>query len=218
MPFTMIHLRIGWNILSGIPGIKSPSDFLLGVLAPDAVHMRAHYHSDMKRASHLCVGDEKWGMITNDLEWQENVLGFLKNTRDLEHADYFLGYCVHILTDIQNNSKVWLPFRKTNQVVLDHGGGSLYHQESDKVDYEFYESFPHRKEIWRLIEIASGQDVKSVLMGDEVNAWKTYSLHERFKNRQLMDTSTNRYVLVEAMESFIREESVTIQELILGRV
>ena len=51
MPFPMIHLRIGWNILKGMGEIKRPADFLLGVLAPDAVHVRAHYNSDMKRAS-----------------------------------------------------------------------------------------------------------------------------------------------------------------------
>lgn len=216
MPFPMIHLRIGWNILNGTGEIKRPADFLLGVLAPDAVHVRAHYHSDMKRVSHLCVGDEKWGLITNDQEWQERVLRFLKDNRGSEHGDFLLGYCVHILTDIQNNRKVWTPFRKVNQVVLDHGGGSLYHQESDKVDYGFYESFPYRKEICRLIEMADGLDLEPIIIGDEVNAMKAHFLNERYRNRQLMDTSGNRYVLVEAMESFIREESLTIKELILG--
>jgi hypothetical protein len=215
MPFPMIHLRVGWNILNGMREIKCPADFLLGVLAPDAVHVRVPYHSDMKRMSHLCVGDEKWGLITNDQEWQDHVLGFLKENRDSEQGDFLLGYCVHILTDIQNNRKVWTPFRKVNQVVLDHGGGSLYHQESDKVDYGFYESFPHRKAIWELIERAQGQDVQAILTGAEVNAMKAYFLNERYRNRHLMDTTGNRYVMVEAMESFIREESLTIQELIL---
>ncbi|MCL1863258.1 MAG: hypothetical protein FWF78_06815 [Defluviitaleaceae bacterium] len=50
--------------------ILSLLQFYLGNLSPDAVHQREGYVSDFKKRSHLCVGDEEWGMITNNNDWK----------------------------------------------------------------------------------------------------------------------------------------------------
>jgi len=49
MPFAMTHLYIAYNILSNTQQIKKPCDFLLGAIAPDSVHFRENYNSDIKK-------------------------------------------------------------------------------------------------------------------------------------------------------------------------
>ncbi len=94
MPFQMTHLHIAKNIQRLFSkAIKDLSQFYLGSVAPDAVHNRAGYVSDFKKASHLCVGDERWGMLTNNDEWIDHVTEFLYEKRNSEHYDFVLGYC-----------------------------------------------------------------------------------------------------------------------------
>jgi len=106
MPFPITHLCIAYEILSNTPQIKEPCDFLLGAITPDSVQFRNNFKPNMKKISHLCVGDEEWGKVTNNIEWQENVLGFFERNKNIEKVDFIYGYCTHVLADIQNNRKV----------------------------------------------------------------------------------------------------------------
>lgn len=74
MSFPMTHLSIAYNIFVNTSQIKEPGDFLLGAIAPDSVHFRDDFKSSMKKISHLCVGNEKWGEVTNNEEWWLEVL------------------------------------------------------------------------------------------------------------------------------------------------
>jgi len=104
MPFQMTHLRIAQEIYKLHPSaIKNLPQFYLGTVAPDAVHNRSDYISAYKKASHLCVGNEPWGMLTNNEEWTENVLSFLQEHKNADHYDFTLGVVCHILSDIYNN-------------------------------------------------------------------------------------------------------------------
>lgn len=214
MPFAMTHLYIAYNILSNTPQIKKPCDFLIGALAPDSVHFRNNYNSDMKKKSHLCVGDEKWGRFTNNQEWLENVLAFLQENKHLEEVDFIYGYCSHILADIQNNIKIWTPFLLENRETLDKGLGSIYHEESYDIDYVLYLSNPKQKEIWEILEDAIGYDIPNVVVADEINKMKHSILHSQFLNREYADVSLNKYVTLSNIQEFIISESQYIKNLL----
>ncbi len=214
MPFAMTHLYIAYNILSNTPQIKKPCDFMIGALAPDSVHFRDNYNSDMKKKSHLCVGDEKWGRFTNNQEWLENVLVFLQENKHLEEVDFIYGYCSHILADIQNNIKIWTPFLLENREILDKGLGSIYHEESYDIDYALYLSNPKQKEIWEILEDAIGYDIPNVVVADEINKMKHSILHSQFLNREYADVSLNKYVTLSNMQEFIISESQYIKSLL----
>lgn len=214
MPFAMTHLYIAYNILSNTPQIKKPCDFMLGALAPDSVHFRDNYDSDMKKKSHLCVGDEKWGRVTNNEEWLKNVLAFLQEHKHMENADFIYGYCSHILADIQNNIKIWTPFLIENRESLEKGLGSVYHQESYNLDYALYLMKPQRKVIWEMLEKAAGYDIPNVVVGEEVNKMKHHILHNQFLNREYVDVSSNKYAAISVIEEFISVESQYIKDLL----
>ena len=51
-------------------------------------------------------------MITNNDEWKNNVINFLNNHKNSENHDFIVGYCCHILSDIHNNTTLWIPFKQ----------------------------------------------------------------------------------------------------------
>ncbi|MGF7059678.1 zinc dependent phospholipase C family protein [Brassicibacter mesophilus] len=214
MPFAMTHLYIAHNILSNTPQIKKPCDFMLGALAPDSVHFRDNYNSDMKKKSHLCVGDEKWGRITNNQEWIQNVIAFLQKNKYLEEVDFIYGYCCHILADIQNNIKIWTPFLLENREGLEKGIGSIYHEESYAMDYALYLLNFQQKEIWEILEDSIGYDIPNVVVADEINKMKHSILYSQFLNREYVDVSFNKYVTLSNIREFITSESQYIKELL----
>lgn len=214
MPFAMTHLNIAYNILSTTSQIKKPCDFILGALAPDSVHFRDNYNSDMKKKSHLCVGDEKWGRLTNNSEWLENVIAFLEENKHTDKADFIYGYCSHIIADIQNNIKIWTPFLLENKETLEKGLGSAYHQESYAIDYELYLLNSHQKTIWEMLENAVGYDISDIIAADEINEMKYDTLYSRFLNRESVDVSLNKYVTLSNMQEFILSESQYIKNLL----
>lgn len=214
MPFAMTHLNIAYNIISSTPQIKKPCDFMLGAIAPDSVHFIENYNSNIKKKSHLCVGDEKWGRITNNQEWLSNVLDFLQQNKHTENIDFIYGYCSHILADIENNTKIWTPFLLENKETLKNGRGSRYHQESYDMDYELYLLNPQQKIIWEMLEEATCYDIPNVVGGDEINKMKQDTLHSRFFNRQSVDLSMNKYVTLSGIQEFISVESQYIRNLL----
>ncbi|MPM79148.1 hypothetical protein SDC9_126181 [bioreactor metagenome] len=214
MPFAMTHLYIAYNILSNTPQIKKPCDFMIGALAPDSVHFRDNYNSSMKKKSHLCVGDEKWGRFTNNQEWLENVLAFLQKNKHMEEADFIYGYCSHILADIQNNIKIWTPFLLKNREALEKGIGSIYHEESCAMDYALYLLNPRQKEMWEVLEDSVGYDIPNVVVADEINKMKQSVLHSQFLDKEYVDISLNKYVTFSSIQEFITIESQHIKNLL----
>lgn len=216
MSFPMAHLCIAYNVLSSTAHIKKPCDFILGAIAPDSVHFRDNYEISMKKKSHLIVGDERWGEVTNNDEWLENVLAFLNKNRDTEMTDFIYGYCTHIITDIENNIKIWTPFRLANGGTVEKVYDGQYHQESYAVDYELYLMHPHKKEIWQMLDEAAYYDIPNVVVGNEIEKMKDSILHEQFNNRESADLSSYKYATLSGMKEFIEIESQYIKKLLFN--
>ena len=179
MPFPMIHLCIAKKILNATLRISKPYEFLLGSIAPDSVHFRPNYNSEMKKISHLCVGDEKWGLVSNNSEWYINVLKFLELNKQSKNIDFILGYCSHILADIRNNIVIWTPFRIEHCDDLDKGIGSQYHKEAAEVDFELFRTHMERDTIWELLKQSKGIDIDGLVNAIDINKLKFHISYEQ---------------------------------------
>lgn len=112
MAYTTVHIEIAKRIFAENPGrIQSFPDYLLGSAAPDAVHIREPYNSDMKKLSHASFSPEKWGHAKDCDKWQKDALDFYRGNANSENRSYLLGYLSHILVDIENNRIMWGAFR-----------------------------------------------------------------------------------------------------------
>jgi hypothetical protein len=203
MPFPMVHLSIARNILSAAHHIEKPCQFMLGSIAPDSVHFRWDFDGDMKKVSHLVVGDERWGWVTDNTGWKENALTFLDLMRGFEDPDFILGYCAHVLADIKHNIEIWTPFRLEHQHELESGQGSALHREAVEVDFELYRTCPERPEIGALLERARAVDIPGIVRSKDIEKAKSHLLHRQYLNRKPVDTSAYKYVTVKSMTDFV---------------
>lgn len=217
MPFQMTHLHIAKNIHQLFPEtIKDLSQFYLGTVAPDAVHNRAGYISDYKKASHLCVGDERWGMLTNNDEWIESVLEFLYKNKNSDNYNFILGYSCHVLSDIYNNIAVWTPFRLEYPDELTKGYGGLYHQESEKVEIELALREENKDNFWVHLEKAKSTSLNDIIFAEEIEKHKENILYNWYKDKEHQDISSNKLVTIESTMNFVEDATNFIVSKIIN--
>lgn len=216
MPFAMTHLWIAQNLLKRTDRIKNPGQFILGALAPDAIHFRDDYNSDMKKASHLCVGDEKWGRLTNNGEWLSNVLDFLEENRHGPNGDFICGYCSHILADIENNIRIWTPFLVESAKSGDKKEQGRYHKESEEADYALYLAIPQREVLWNMLETSTSYDLETMVFSREIDKMKDWVLNSRYTNKASVDLSQNKYVTLSVLDKFIAEVTPIVENELFG--
>ncbi len=209
MPFPMVHLCIAHEIVITTPTIKNPAEFLLGSMAPDAVHFRQGFVHEMKKRTHVC--DEEWGNATDNEGWTENVLQLLRDNLNT-HSDFVCGYCCHIFADIQNNIKFWIPSKELYREELSRGISPM-HKQDHLIDYQLYQTYPGREQIWRLLDEAQALEIPGVSVKSELEEMKNSILYKQFKDERAPADSA----AVAKRFEFIQNEAVFIKNILEGQ-
>lgn len=107
----MIHMEIAYRLLQYLPQVEYPAEFILGSVAPDAVHMDPHFDVDRKVKSHLFEDCGPWGDTQDYARWRRNIETFFEKAVAVEaepvRRDFALGICIHCLTDYWNDLRIW---------------------------------------------------------------------------------------------------------------
>ncbi|MFO7698232.1 MAG: hypothetical protein R6X16_13900 [Anaerolineae bacterium] len=174
MPLPMVHLTVAVTMLADLNFPRVP-EFLLGNLAPDAIHMREGWTPDDKRRTHLFLssGDLSTGadgaVLALLASWNDRVTGI---------EPLHLGYAVHLLTDLRWREQIWLPLKGRLPGDLGYQEErALYYRETDEVDRLLFESAPWRPEVWRLLATARQADVPGMVSAQEIDLWRQRTLH-----------------------------------------
>lgn len=167
MPLPMVHLWVAVQ-MGEARGIWPSPEFLLGSIAPDAVHMRPGYERVHKRRSHL--------QDPRDTEEHDRVRAFVQEHAvnslsdggegDVEARDvagsgcarFAAGYAAHILTDRLWNKRVIVPFRERNAHLSREDQNALYYRETDQLDFNLYRRSPWRERVWQALYLAVAPD------------------------------------------------------------
>ena len=200
MPYIMTHLIIAKNA-SGVFGkhINSLPQYYLGSLAPDAVHNREGFIYDYKKTSHLLVGEEKWGTMTNHDECKNNVIAFFLENKQSENHDFILGYCVHILSDIYHHKTITTPLMQKYPDKL----GKLYREESTKLDIELALTYEGREDFWLNLAKANAVDLPGIIYAKEIDKQRHY-IGTLYKDKDRQDISTNQIITYELNMDYIK--------------
>jgi hypothetical protein len=112
MPLPMVHFKTAYSVLSktGAADIDQPL-FYIGSLAPDSVHSRQNYTLADRSYSHFKSKDVS--------QWFENINRFLLEYKTSSDFSFYLGYAVHIMTDIIWEEKVFKRFLQSYQKIKD---------------------------------------------------------------------------------------------------
>ena len=213
MAFPITHLLVADALLDRrARSDEDAAQFMLGALAPDAVHYREGFVGaamknigPAKKVTHLCpVSDERWGAVTDNGGWVQHVKAWMRgNFGPL--AD---GYAVHVLTDIHNNMTLWERFRTTYPEEAVKGYTSDYYRDLQEIDLRLYLSHVQGGKIERLLATAVPCDMPGLVTAGELGAIRDNILYENYKGRTLDDSHEFRFVSYDGTLEFV-EEAVT---------
>ena len=221
MAFPLTHLIVAKNIIK-THGIKDEEDFLLGSIAPDAVHYRKSFVGasmaeigKAKKTSHLCPeSDEKWGSVTDNDGWLLSVKTFLG---EHEKSSFRLGYATHVLTDIYNNKTIWNDFRTKHPLEAIKGYKSAYYDDLNHIDALFKNNRIITEEICAKLTQAKTNSIGGLVSSDEVEAIKMSIVSEYGTNNQISNVHKKNvvnFVSYDEMLIFIKEAGLFISAIV----
>ena len=186
MAFPLTHLWVAKLVLDKIP-YPNPELFLLGSIAPDAIHYREGFAGvtmgdigPAKAITHLYPpGGEKWGHIKNVDGWMECTLAFLRSN---PNDDFAAGYAVHILTDMYTYKTSWNDFRTNWPEEFSKGYASGYYTDLRKIDNRIYNEFFKNSDIRMLLESAKPKDIPEFISKAELEAIQNNLLNVAYKD------------------------------------
>lgn len=214
MSFQMIHMEIAYRLLQYFPQVKHPAEFILGSVAPDAVHMvpdavrlAADFDVTEKIRSHLFEGCGPWG-DTQDYElWERNIGAFFETNVAVEadpvRRDFMFGIFVHCLTDYWNDLKIW---RKAQSMYLPsmplEAFKDAFYREYRSIDWWLYQNSEHTAKICALLADAALFSIEGLVNGEKLANLKKYLLTVQY-NMELVDITRNRFFTAERIEDFM---------------
>lgn len=208
MPYPMTHMEIAYRLLGVYDWIRQPGDFILGSIAPDAVHFHDVYEIPLKEKSHLWDCGPKWGVTVDSQRWKDSICRFWKQHRNDENRDFAAGYCLHLLTDWLNDRRMWSPFREQILQGADYDriyGDSQYRREAHGYDQWLYQNSPHTEKVWELLESGRAQGLEGLIWARDLERQKKSVLTEQFAQKEKRDIAGYVYFGRERIEEFMRE-------------
>ncbi len=213
MAYAMIHLEVAYRLLNSYKWINNKGDFMLGALAPDAVHFHKDYTPKLKEKSHLWNCGPKWGITLESDKWEKNILTFWDEHKTDANRDFLAGYCIHILTDRLNDIKIWTPFRNAN--IEGDNVAEIYHIYGDEAygsDQWLYQNSPNMGEIVNLISQGKAYDITDCINAEDIERQKRAVLEELYKEKREIAISNYVYCTEEVITSFIKESAEMLSE------
>ncbi len=202
MPLPMIHLAVGVQVCQLSRQALTPA-FLLGSIAPDAIHMRPGAQRDDKTRTHLWSTHNEAGdpapireLLTRPAEGQPG-------------PDFLAGYAAHLLADRAWAEALIKPFRSGHpQDMPEPALRRLYYRETDWIDLELYRRLPWRAQVWAHLAAANSPGFPPLLTAGEIGGWRDRTL--RWYDQDQAALSTPAFITYDKVEAFIAEAAQVI--------
>ena len=203
MPLPMVHLRIAFQLATQLDRFPS-SAFLLGSIAPDAIHMRVGADGLTKRIVHL---NEPTDTIEHDAI-RELLHQYSQMKAPLLH--FAAGYAAHLLADRLWNRMIIQPMQARCVTSIDAPTlRALYYEETDQLDFNLYHRMPWRSQAWDLLDQAIAPDFPPLLTAQEVNLWRQQTL-QWFDKLKQEPKIVPQYITDNDVASYTREAVAAI--------
>lgn len=165
MAYTMTHVLVADKVLDYFDRPIDYSTYMVGAVAPDAVHANPNYSPKLKEKSHLFAEGLKWGEVTNENEldeWLQCVKEFYVGNHSKYDRDFFLGYIVHILTDICSCREVYAPFYLSLTEAEKAEKKKQFSHESYVVNYYLFREFSKEKDLMAILRAGRSYSIPDV--------------------------------------------------------
>lgn len=207
MSLQMIHMEIAYRLLEYLPQIEHPAEFILGSVAPDAVHMNPHYDVKSKVKSHLFEDCGPWGDTQDYGQWQSNIGAYFERIAAAQEEparrDFSIGICVHCLTDRWNDIRIWRKAQSEFLPTMPFAAfKEIFYQEQRSIDNWLYQNSGNTSEIRKLLADAKSFVIEDLVDGEEIEVLRKHLLTVQY-DVEKVDITNNRFFTAEKIEDFM---------------
>lgn len=206
MPLPMVHLGVASRYFSGN---SVPDTFVLGSIAPDAIHMRTGTGREDKLRTHF------GGKETTPDQLERRYAEWIDRNTSKEWKLYVQGYFAHILTDYLWGIRVYADFKRQAEQsgIAESDIKASYYVDTDGVDFALYESSDWKNELWESLVRAPAYAMDSLLSEQEVDKWRLRTIRW-FENVENRPVNPPRFITREIVEAFIEQTGDEIRTIL----
>ncbi|WP_282937346.1 hypothetical protein [Paenibacillus sp. RC67] len=169
----MIHFQVAVNYF-GREDIPAP--FILGSIAPDAIHMRKNASREDKKRTHLNIESEPNQMIFAQRLYTHYIN---KKATDEDMKWFVRGYFAHLLTDYLWLQNVYFRFKEKaqNDLLEPEQMRKAYYKDTDQIDFSYYKHKQWKNEVWSKLIQSPSYALDPYVTSDEVHYWRYRTVH-----------------------------------------
>lgn len=214
MPLPMVHLAVARNIVESGFHVDDLPGFYLGVISPDAIHMRKNADRLAKHRTHLIPEGRTWEEIDVQ-DYFKFLQEFIESGKDNVSVSFLWGYCIHILTDLIWTKSVYLGFidKYRNDPAPVQDERWAYYNDTDILDFELFRECSWREDVWEYLQRAGASDFLDLLSADEIKSWNERTLHW-YDSGESYHKNPVKYITKQDVISFISDCAESILKLI----
>jgi hypothetical protein len=200
----MVHFAIAEKLFNHEPS----SAFLLGSLAPDAIHSRENTDRQDKNRTHLCKKD---GSMPDLVTLENFCKTNLNKHEEPDWKSFVLGYASHVFADLRWTESVWEDYVVKIKQADPHNESikNIYNLDVCQIDFDLYKNEEWAGKIFSLLAESKEYSIEPWLTGKEISQyrkktinWLSYAINE--------PRITPKYITEDVVREFIK---ATTQEL-----
>ena len=218
MAYTMTHVLVGERVLEYFDFPMDYSTYMAGAVAPDAVHANPDYSPKLKEKSHLFAEGLKWGEVTSEDEFDEwfcSVREFYANNHSGYERDFFLGYIVHVLTDICSCREIYAPFYLTLTEEDKVEKKKQFSHESYVVNYHLFREFSKDKNLIEILKTGHSYSIPDVYDDSFSEDRIRQLLDFEFKEWDLGAIDKHSIVTIENTKALLEKAPAMVWEMLM---
>lgn len=177
MPSPIVHIEILYQLRRQYSLIITP-ELLLGVISPDAIHMRPHQTWEDKAVTHFYE--------QADVSF-EQAIEKAKQTIRCDSSDFKLGYFIHLYTDYLWRQEFYTPyFNAYKDQLIRQELHALYYRDMQRVDTILLKEAEWLEEVTLKLQRIESMNCLPLLSQEEIDKWRMKVLNDDLKEKVLL--------------------------------
>ena len=206
MAYTMTHVLAAEEVLKYFPEVSDSSTYILGAIAPDAVHADPNYTVGLKERSHLFTPELRWGEINNWEKaglWLESIKKYYLDNRNTYNINFLLGYIVHLTTDVYCSMYFYTPFIKSINDDYEQRM-KQYKKESYGVNFYLFSLYSEKKDLRKILQAGEAITLEGVIRKEDIEKRIDQLFGFEFQNWDISHIEKYSFCRIEDMEQLIQ--------------
>ncbi|WP_172200465.1 hypothetical protein [Saccharibacillus qingshengii] len=206
MPLPMVHLGVADRYFEGG---RIPDAFVLGSIAPDAIHRRAGTGREDKLRTHF------GGKETTPEQLETYYALWIGKHPEEEWKRYVQGYFAHVLTDYLWGIHVYAEFKRQvwQDGVPEAEIKQRYYVDTDGIDFWLYETAPWKEQAWESLLRTPAYAMDPLLTEREVDEWRLRTLRW-FEEPAHKPDVPPRFLTPDIVDGFIRRTGDEVRTIL----